>query len=558
MIRNNITLFKDKSDRKEYLLNLIDTPGHVDFSSEVARSLIACQGVILLVDANQGVQAQTVSNFFLAFANNLTVIPVLNKIDLPNANPQSVKEQLQTLFDINPNDVILASAKMGIGIDDIFEAVIKQIPPPPIRSGFNTGEKYEHRKCFILQDSWYDQFRGTVNLVQVVNGKLQLGDQIQSVKTEMVYTVKSLGLMTPDEISVNSLHPGQVGVMACHMKSPRDALIGDTFHEKDNPVSPILDIKRPHPMVFAGVYPFEGSEFVKLKDAIDKVCLNDYSVTAVSETSPALGMGWRLGFLGLLHLEVFSQRLEDEYDAQVLVTTPTVPYKVRLKQRANTGDCNDLVEISNPTQWPEAFRIDSCLEPVVTGTIICPHEYVGSIYGLATECRGEQLSMENIDQLRVKLEFLLPLNEIVVNFFDRLKSITSGYGSFDYEDAGYRESFLTKVDILINDETIPELSTIVHTSRARDKGKEMVSKLKENLPRQQYLIKVQAATGSKILARDDIKPFKKDVLAKLKSNPGGNTGRAMKLLKNQEKGKARLKSIGKVQVSKETFIKLLT
>ena len=525
----------------------------------MARSLIACQGVILLVDANQGVQAQTVSNFFMAFANNLSVVPVLNKIDLPKANPDAVKAQLQNLFEIDPDQVILASAKMGIGIEEIFEAVIQKIPPPLILSDFNVGEIFEHKKCFILQDSWYDHFRGTVNLVQVVNGKLQPGDVIQSVKTEMIYTIKTLGILTPEEFSVNSLHPGQVGVMTCQMKSPRDALIGDTYHSKDHPVKPILDIKRPHPMVFAGVYPFEGSEFVKLKDAIEKVCLNDYSVTAVSETSPALGLGWRLGFLGLLHLEVFSQRLEDEYNAQVLVTTPTVPYKIRMKTNMNKEkDTTELLEVCNPSLWPEKHLIEACMEPVVTGTIICPQEYVGTVYGLASECRGEQLSIENIDQFRIKLEFLLPLNEIVVDFFDRLKSLTSGYGSFDYEDAGYRETLLTKIDIRINDEVIPELTAIVHTAKARDKGKEVVSKLKDNLPRQQFAIKIQAAAGAKILARDDIKPFKKDVLAKLKTIGSGDVGRKNKLLKYQKEGKTRLKSIGKIEISKDTFIKLLT
>ena len=495
----------------------------------------------------------------MAFANNLTVVPVLSKIDLPKANPELVKEQMKTLFEINPEDIILASAKMGIGIEEIFQAVIQKIPPPQVRDGFNIGEIYEKNKCFILQDSWFDHFRGTVNLIQVVNGKLKPGDIIQSVKTEMVYTIKTLGLMTPEEISVDSLHPGQVGVMTCLMKSPREALIGDTFHTKDNPVPPILDVKRPHPMVFAGVYPFEGSEFVKLKDAIEKVCLNDYSITAVTETSPALGLGWRIGFLGLLHLEVFSQRLENEYQAQVLVTTPTVPYKVCLKGNSHEDTANKtFIEVCNPTQWPEKNVIESCMEPVVTGTIICPQEYVGTIYGLATECRGEQQSIENIDQHRIKLEFLLPLNEIVVDFFDNLKSITSGYGSFDYEDAGYREASLSKIDIKINDEIVPELSTIVHTSKARDKGKEFVYKLKENLPRQQYAIKIQAATGSKIIAREDIKPFKKDVLAKLKSNPGGNSGRAQKLLKRQAEGKARLKSFGNIEISKDIFIKLLT
>ena len=463
--------------------------------------------------------------------------------------------EAQHLFEIDPSEVILASAKMGIGIQDIFEAVIHRIPPPLVRSEFNSGGIYENKKCFILQDSWYDHYRGTVNLVQVVSDALRPGDIVQSVKTDIAYTVKTLGILTPDEVPVRSLHPGQVGIMTCNMKSPRDALIGDTYHAKDSPVKPIIEVKRPHPMVFAGVYPFDASEFVKLKDAIEKVCLNDYSVTAAPETSPALGLGWRVGFLGLLHLEVFSQRLEDEYNAQVLITTPSVPYKIRLKKQHRSSQDSEDIVVNNPSHLPERSKIETYFEPIVRGTLICPQEYVGTVYGLASDCRGEQLSMESIDQVRTKLEFLLPLNEIVVNFFDRLKSVTSGYGSFDYEDAGYRETSLNKIDILLNDESVQELTCIVHTSRAREKGKELVSKLKECLPRQQFNIKIQAASGSKILARDDIKAYKKDVTAKCY---GGDVRRKMKLLAYQAEGKARLKSIGKIEVSKDTFVKLLT
>ena len=539
----------------EYLLNFVDTPGHVDFSSEVSRSLVACQGVILLVDANQGVQAQTVSNFFMAFANNLTVVPVLNKIDLPNANPDLVKHQLKNLFEIDPNDVLLASAKMGIGIKEIFNAVVDRIPPPNLSADFAVGGTCENKQRVFLQDSWYDRYRGAVNLIQVINGQLKPNDIVQSVKTEMTYTIKTLGILTPDEIPVKSLHPGQVGVMTCNMRTPQEAVIGDTFHAKDVPVRPLIEIKRPQPMVFAGIYPFDGSEHVKLKGAIEKVSLNDYSVSVVPETSPALGLGWRLGFLGLLHLEVFSQRLEDEYDAQVLVTTPSVPYRLRLKGAGTKDSEESFFEVHNPSLWPPKNTIEKYYEPMVRGTIICPQEYVGTVYGLATDCRGEQLSIENIDQVRTKLEFLFPLNEIIVNFFDRLKSITSGYGSFDYEDAGYQESMLTKIDILLNDESVQELSSIVHTSRAREKGKEMASKLKENLPRQQFGIKIQAASGSHILAREDIKPYRKDVVAKCY---GGDIRRKMKLLKFQAEGKKRLKTIGKIDIPKETFIKLLT
>ena len=536
-------------DGNEYLLNLIDTPGHVDFSSEVSRSLAACQGVVLLVDANQGVQAQTVSNFFMAFSNDLAVVPVINKIDLPGADPESVKGQMFNLFEIDPDSVILASAKKGIGIKDIFEAVIKQIPPP---SPKNIG-----KQCLLLQDSWYDQFRGTVNLVQVVDGKLEIGNEVTSAVTGLTHTIKTLGILTPAEKPIKILSPGQIGVMTCSMKSPRDAIIGDTYFKKSDPVEPLVQVKRPKPMVFAGVYPFDAGEHPKLKSAIEKVCLNDYSIHLEPESSAALGFGWRVGFLGLLHLEVFSQRLDDEYDAQVLVTTPSVPYKIKLRENSNSAKLHGTtdLEIFNPALWPQPNEVVKYYEPMVTGTIICPQDYLGQIFGLCADRRGEQTSFEAVDQVRSKIEFLLPLNEIVVDFFDQLKSVTSGYGSFDYEDAGYQESSLSKIDIMLNDKPVHELSSVVHSSHAREKGQEMVNKLVENLPRQQFKIKVQAACGSKIIARDDIKPYRKDVTAKCY---GGDVRRKMKLLKFQAEGKKRMKSIGNIEVSKDVFIKLLT
>lgn len=507
-------IYRHPRDGKDYLLNLIDTPGHVDFSSEVSRSLSACQGVILLVDANQGVQAQTVSNFYLAFANNLTVIPVLNKIDLPGANPEEVKDQLFNLFEIESSEVLLASAKQGIGISEIFDAIVSKIPPPNRHAQSSILR-------FFLQDSWYDKYRGTVNLVQVVDGTLKLGDNITSLATQEQYLVRSLGLLSPSEIPVKALYAGQVGIMTCNMKSMHDAIIGDTFHLKDQTVEAVMSVQRPKPMVFAGLYPIDQSNFPKMKSAIEKVCLNDYSVSLSIESSPALGVGWRVGFLGILHMEVFTQRLEDEFDASVITTPPSVPYKLKLKKTSiETGflaskvDEEGFVIISNPNEWLEPNQVESYLEPMVKGQIILPQEYLSAVTTLSSKARGRQTSIEFIDQSRVRLEVTFPLAEILTNFFDNLKGATSGYGSFDYEEYGYEEAHLVKVDILINENKVPELATIAHASRAREHGKKLVARLEENIPRQQFAIKVQASVRSKILARADVKPVRKDVTAK--------------------------------------------
>lgn len=543
-------IYRHPKDGQDYLLNLIDTPGHVDFSSEVSRSLSACQGVILLIDANQGVQAQTVSNFYMAFGNDLTIVPVLNKIDLPNANPDLAKEQLLNLFDINPSEVLCASAKLGTGVGDIFDAVVERIPPP-------AGSSSSALR-FIVQDSWYDRYLGTVNLVQVIDGVLKINDNIVSIARSQEYMVKTIGILTPEESPVKALYPGQIGVMTCSMRSASDGIIGDTFHRKGKPVEPIISVKRPKPMVYAGIYPFDQSELTKMKGALEKICLNDYSVSMTQESSPALGSGWRLGFLGILHMEVFTQRLEDEYSASVLLTPPSVPYKLVLtnvgaKKYACDQNCLD---VSNPNDWPiQSSDIAKYLEPMVKGTVICPHDYMSDVYSLAMEARGRQTAMEFIDQTRIRLEFVLPLGEILTNFFDTLKSITSGYGSFDYEEAGYEETSLIKVDIMLNDEPVPELATIVHITKAREHGKKIVRRLEETISRQQFAIKIQASTKSKILARGDLKPLRKDVTAKCY---GGDLTRKAKLLRNQAEGKKRMKMVGKVQLSTDVFRKLLS
>ncbi|TRY70881.1 hypothetical protein TCAL_02796 [Tigriopus californicus] len=532
---------------QDMLLNLIDTPGHVDFSAEVSKSLASCQGVILVVDAKQGVQAQTVSNYNLAVANDLAVVPVLNKIDLPEVDLDSCLNQLESLFDIDPNSVILASAKSGIGIEEILDAVVDRILPP-LTHGQGDSLK------FLLQDSWYDQYKGAVGLIQVFDGVLKLGDEITSVKTKKTYNVKSLGILTPEEVSVPAIHPGQIGFFTCNMKTTKEAIVGDTFHRINRPVEPILHVSTPNPMVYSGFYPTESSYYSNLKTAIDKISLNDSSVSIDPETSPALGSGWRIGFLGLLHMEVFSQRLQQEFDAEVILTQPSVPYKIIPKPHL-VKKFGQEIWVKTPKDWVDKDVAETYLEPIVKGTIIVPEEYMQQVASLCSSCRGIAEDTTFVDQTRVRMVYTLPLSDIVTNFFDDLKRITSGYGSFDYEDAGYIHSQLIKVDILLNGKPVPELSFLSNPSKARPTGKIKVAKLKELLPRQLYDVAIQATRGKTILARETIKAARKDVTAKCY---GGDLTRKQKLLKNQAEGKKRLRAIGNIQVSKETFIKVLT
>jgi len=535
---------------EDYLLNLIDTPGHVDFSYEVTRSLRACQGVVLLVDANQGVQAQTVSNFYLAFSNNLPIIAVLNKIDLPGADIDGSKEQIFNLFEIDPDEVLAVSAKQGIGVKDLLDCVVQKIPPP-------TTLGPESPMRLFLFDSWYDRYHGTINLVQVVDGILSgnKNNVVVSHKTKKEYKVKEVGILTPGPQPCPQLFPGQVGYLVTNMKSAREAEIGDTLHSKDKPVSPLISIEPAKPMVFAGVYPFNQSEIRELKAAIERLTLNDRSVSVNVESSLALGQGWRLGFLGVLHMEVFTQRLEQEFNAQVLVTAPSVPYHITLKDKQKRSEAGETIIVSNPSDWQDKRFAIEYLEPTVIGTIISPSVYLPGIVELCHDMRGMQHSVTNIDQNRLNIQFLLPLNEIVTNFYDELKSISSGYASFDYEDAGYQKSDLVKLDVLLNGKIVHELSSICHTSKVLDRAKAVVFKLKNELPRQQFAIAIQAAVGSKILARDDIRALKKDVLAKCY---GGDITRKMKLLRHQAEGKKRMKKFGNIEIAKETFIKILT
>lgn len=537
-------------DGEDYLLNLIDTPGHVDFTYEVSRSLSACQGVILLVDANEGVQAQTVANFYLAFTNELAIIPVLNKIDLKNADPEAAKEQLFNLFEIDPDDVLQVSAKLGVGITNILEAVIKGVPSPAETCNVDAPLR------LFLFDSWFDRYKGVVCLVLVVDGCLKKGDQIMSSHSEKVYEVKEVGILAPHEILTDQLYTGQVGYFTANIRNTKEALVGDTFHLKGEECEPLSTVREAKPLVFAGVYPMDQSEHGQLRAAIDRLCLNDRSVSVSIESSSALGQGWRLGFLGLLHMDVFNQRLEQEHKTQVIMTSPSVPYKVRVQgTKVIQHYRGEEVIINNPVHWPEPQSIVETSEPFVRGTIITPVKYLGDIIGLCQDRRGVQQSIRNIDHNRMIMHYKLPLNEIVVDFYDILKSLSSGYATFDYEELGFEFSYLVKLDVLLNGNVIPELSTIVHSSKARTEGKRVVEKLKDILPRQMFQIAVQAAVGGTILARANIKALRKDVLAKCY---GGDITRKMKLLKRQAEGKKRqMKMYGNIEVPRETFINLL-
>nr|XP_044986352.1 translation factor GUF1, mitochondrial isoform X2 [Jaculus jaculus] len=504
---------------KQYLLNLIDTPGHVDFSYEVSRSLSACQGVLLVVDANEGIQAQTVANFFLAFEAQLSIIPVINKI----------------------------SAKLGTNVESVLQAVIERIPPPKV------NRKNPLRA--LVFDSTFDQYRGVVANVALFDGVVSKGDKIMSAHTQKTYEVNEVGVLNPSEQSTQKLYAGQVGYLIAGMKDVTEAQVGDTLYLQSHPVEPLPGFKSAKPMVFAGVYPVDQSEYNNLKSAIEKLTLNDSSVTVHRDSSLALGAGWRLGFLGLLHMEVFNQRLEQEYNTSVILTTPTVPYKAVLSSAKLIKEYKEKeITIINPTQFPDKSKVTEYLEPVVMGTIITPDEYTGKIMALCQARRAVQKNMIFIDQNRVMLKYLFPLNEIVVDFYDSLKSLSSGYASFDYEDAGYQTAELVKMDILLNGNAVDELVTVVHKEKAYSVGKTICEGLKDSLPRQLFEIAIQAAIGSKIIARETVKAYRKNVLAKCY---GGDITRKMKLLKRQTEGKKKLRKIGNIEVPKDAFIKVL-
>ncbi|XKL63003.1 hypothetical protein PGB90_005367 [Kerria lacca] len=544
-----------KKNKQIYLLNLVDTPGHVDFSNEVIRSLTACQSVILLVDAKEGVQAQTFANFYLAFVNNLIIIPVLNKVDLKNANTQMVGKQLSNLFEIEEKDILKISAKLGTGIIELLERIVSIAPAPP-------SERNAPLKA-LLFDSWFEKYRGVIILLYIQDGEIKKGDIICSHHTGASYTVNNVGIVRPNEYETDVLKGGQIGYVTCNMQSVKEARIGDTFYHKGHFVEPFPGFKPLRPMVFSGIYPIESSQYVALRSAIDKLTLTDSAVTLATETSPALGHGWRLGFLGLLHLEVFNQRLDQEYGAQTIMTAPSVTYKVRIIGEKNIKKYRtDELEISNPVHLPDVKIIKEMLEPTITGTIIAPFsdpvcflaEYLSKIVSLCAERRGEEKSVSFLDESRVIIQYILPLNEIVIDFHDKLKNISSGFASFDYENNGYVISDLVKIDLLLNGEVVEELCSIVHRSKARKFGHELCEKLTEIIPRKQFKIAIQAAIGTKIIARENIKPYRKDVTQNLY---GGDATRRYKLLHRQAEGKRKMRMIGKVEIPRDAFIKLL-
>jgi len=525
---------------EEYLLNLIDTPGHVDFSYEVSRSLYACQGALLLVDAAQGVQAQTMANFYLAFDQDLTIIPVINKIDMANAQPDVVKEELKNLFDFKPEECILASAKAGLGIDDILRAIIERIPAPV--------SKIDGLFKALLFDSWYDEYRGVVCLIAIKDGSIKTGDNITLAQSNRTYEVLEIGLMYPDMIAMPALYAGQVGYIIAGMKTVQEARVGDTLFAAKKPVTPFPGFKPAKPMVFAGIYPVDSSDFEQLQDAIGKLTLNDASVRIEKTTSAALGLGFLCGFLGLLHMDVFKQRLEQEYNLTVIATAPSVLYKIKLN---HTGE---VIDIERPSDFPDVQKIDTISEPIIDATIILPTEYMGPVMKLCHDKRGEQKELKYLTEDRVILRYRLPLNEVATDFYDQLKSISSGYASLDYEEAGYQEADLVKMDVLLNGKPVDALSTIVHHESAYNHGRDLVERLRKVIPRQLFEVVIQAAIGAKIIARESVSALRKNVTAKCY---GGDISRKRKLLEKQKEGKKKMKQVGNVEVPQEAFLSIL-
>jgi len=522
-----------------YLLNLIDTPGHVDFSYEVSRSLYACQGALLLVDAAQGVQAQTMANFFLAFEQELDIIPVINKIDMANADPERIGKEMHKAFDVEEKDLLLISAKTGQGLDQLLPAIIERIKPP----------KGDENKPFkgLLFDSWFDEYRGVICLVEVVDGALRKGDQITAAYSGQSYEVLDIGLMYPDPYSTNALYTGQVGYVIAGLKTVKEARVGDTFFHTKKPVTPLPGFKPAKSMVFAGIYPVDTSEFELVRDAIEKLTLNDPSVHVEKESSVALGLGFRCGFLGLLHMDVFKQRLEQEYDASIIVTSPTVLYRLKMTN-------GEEMVIENPSKFPDVVSIAEIYEPMINATIITPKQYLGSLMTLCQERRGEQTDMIYLDENRVILHYKLPLSEIVTDFYDKLKSLTAGYASFDYEQAGYAEADLVKMNILLNGKAVDALSVIIHRDKAMSVGRQLTQKLKEVIHRQMFEVAIQAAIGAKVIARESVSAKRKDVTAKCY---GGDISRKRKLLEKQKEGKKKMKQVGNVELPQEAFLTVL-
>ncbi len=532
------TLNYTARDGRTYTLNLIDTPGHVDFSYEVSRSLSACEGCLLVVDATQGVEAQTIANAYLAMENNLEIIPVINKIDLPSADPEKVKNQIEDTLAIDCSEAILASAKEGIGTEEILEAIVKRIPPPK-------GDRTAPLRALIF-DSWYDNYQGVIVVVRIFDGTLRRGMKIRLMSNNKDFEVTEIGILTPKMRPVEELSAGEVGYIVAGIKNLSDTRIGDTITESLRPASaPLPGFREIKPMVFCGLYPTDSQEYESLKDALMKMRLNDSSFIFEPESSNALGFGFRCGFLGLLHMEIIKERLEREFGLSLISTAPTVVYRIIDEQ-------NKEIFIDNPSKLPQRYRVIE--EPYVKVTIFLPQEFIGPILELCREKRGEQREFHYIGRDRVMLVYEMPLNEILWDFYDKLKSLSKGYASMDYEFGGYRPSDLVKLDILLNGERVDALSLIVHRDKAYYKGRQIVAKLRETIPRQLFEVAIQAAIGSRVIARETIKPLRKDVLAKCY---GGDVTRKKKLLERQKEGKKRMKQVGKVEVPQEAFLAVL-
>jgi len=528
------------ADGQEYVLNLIDTPGHVDFSYEVSRSLAACEGALLVIDATQGVEAQTLANLYLALEHDLEIIPVINKIDLPSADPDRVKREIEEVIGLDSSEAILASAKTGVGIDAILEAIVNRIPPPK-------GDPETHLQALIF-DSHYDSYRGAVAYVRVFNGILKVGDPIMMMSSGRTFEVSELAVLCPLMTPVAQLLPGEVGCVMASMKNVKDTRVGDTITHAHRPAAEHLPGYHPaKPMVFCGLYPVDNEQYVELREALEKLQLNDAALIFEPETSAALGFGFRCGFLGLLHMEIVQERIEREFNLNIIATAPSVIYRISLTDQTE-------IYIDNPAAFPPVARIAAIAEPYVTATIMLPEEYVGPVMELCQERRGEFKNMAYITPERVQLEYAIPLSEILMDFFDQLKSRTKGYASLDYEFSSYRESDLVKLDILLNGKPVDALSCIIHRDKAYERGRSLARKLKELIPRQQFEVPIQAAIGNKVIARETVKALRKDVLAKCY---GGDITRKRKLLEKQKEGKKRMKSLGAVDVQQEAFMAIL-
>ena len=538
---NAIELNYLAKDGETYIFHLIDTPGHVDFSYEVSRSLAACEGAILVVDAAQGIEAQTLANVYLALDNDLEILPVINKIDLPSAQPEVVRQEIEDVIGLDAKDAVLASAKAGIGIEEILEQIVKKVPAPK-------GRVDAPLEALIF-DSVYDPYRGVILQVRLMEGAVKVGDKIMLMSNGKTFDVTEVGIFTPKAVSRDVLMAGDVGYIAAAIKTVQDTRVGDTITLFENPATTALaGYKKMNPMVFAGIYPVESNKYNDLREALERLQLNDASLQFEPETSQALGFGFRCGFLGMLHMDVIQERLEREFDLDLIMTAPSVIYHIKTT-------ANETLEVANPSEFPDPTQIERIEEPFVKAEILVPNDYVGAVMELAQRKRGEFITMDYLDSNRVNVQYHIPLSEIVFEFFDKLKSSTKGYASFDYEISDYRQSDLVKMDILLNGDKVDALSFISHKAFAQERGRLIVEKLKKLIPRQQFEVPIQATIGNKVMARSDIKALRKNVLAKCY---GGDISRKRKLLEKQKAGKKRMKAIGSVEVPQEAFLSVLS